>query len=205
MSVFERFVMGLIFAAAPPIALFNVGWRLCAMLCGDKDIISAALIGLVLGLIIDIVFFRKILFNAYNANTTIALFIYVFYLLCFLLYFKTLPILCIVPGIIAGFYEGRKLFLYKANSFESGYRINRVALLTMSGMAVACITSAFFVFLKFDNIITYLKTFLNAPNLQIEEWMILIVIIIASVLLIVFQYWSARRIALFAMRKDFTK
>lgn len=205
MSVFERFVMGLIFAAAPPIALFNVGWRLCAMLCRDKNSVLVALIGLILGLIIDIIFFRKILFNAYNANTTIALFIYAFYLLCFLLYFKTLPIVCIVPGIIAGFYEGRKLFLYKANSFESGYRINRVATLTMSGMAIACITSAFFIFLKFEEIITSLKHFFNVPNLRIEGWMVLIAIIIASVLLIVFQYWSARRIALFAMRKDFTK
>ncbi|MDD3092576.1 MAG: hypothetical protein PHC31_04300 [Clostridia bacterium] len=202
MSVFERFMMGLIFAAALPIALFNVGWKFCEYFYNGDYLVICALSGLILGIIADILFLRKILLNAYSAGTVLPIFIYAFYLICFLLCFRKFPIFILIPGLFAGIYEGRKLFHFKANSYESGYRIERVSQLTSAGMAISCIISAFFVYLEFDESIDFIRRLFNTPDLIIEQWIVLISIILASTVLIFIQYWITRKAALLAYGKE---
>jgi|GEM_PF-3257019 len=205
MSVFERLMMGFIFAAAPALALFNVGWHLFNMLYDGKYIVLGAIAGLVIGILIDIVFFRKVLLNAYNAGFIIPIFIYVFYMLCLFLCFKKLPVAGLVIGIMAGYYEGRKLFHYKANSFESSYRIERTAQLTSAGIAVYCMGSTFIIFTEYDDTLTALKQIFNINPLNIKVWMVLASIILFSIILIFLQFWLTKKTATYAMRKESKK
>jgi len=205
MSVFERLMMGLIFAAAPAIALFNVGWRFLDMIYDGKYIVLGAISGLVIGILIDIVFFRKVLLNAYNAGYIIPVLIYVFYMLCVFLCFSKIPVAALLIGIMAGYYEGRKLFHYKANSFEAGYRIDRTAQLTSAGVAIYCMGSTFSIFSEYDDTLIIIKKIFNINQSAIEEWMVLVFIIFISIILIFFQYWITKKTAIYALRKETKK
>ncbi len=205
MSLFERLMMGLIFAAAPAIVLFNVGWHLFDNIYDGKYIILGAIAGLVIGIFIDIVFFRKILLNAYNSGYVIPVFIYLFYMVCVFLCFNRFPVAALVIGSAAGFYEGRKLFHYKANSYESGYRIDRTAQLTSAGIATYCMGSTFFIFSEYEQTLSFIYKLIHIDQSLIKEWMVLGLVIISSIVLIFFQYWITRKTAIYALRKEIKK
>lgn len=205
MSLFERLMMGMIFAAAPAIALFNAGWHLADRIFDGEYIVIGALTGLFIGILIDLIFFRKILINAYNSGYVIPIFVYMFYMVCAFLCFNRLPVTALIIGIMAGFYEGRKLFYYKANSYESEYRIERTAQLTLAGIAVYCIGSTYFIFSEYEQVLSDINNLLHLDKTFIKEWMMLVFVIIFSIILIIFQYWITKKTAIYALRKEFKK
>lgn len=199
MSKLERFVMIIVFGSVVPIGLFEAGWWISVLAFASDTIWMGALIGLTAGLLIDLLFLRKWLFNVYIIPNTIAILIYVFYLIGLLGFFMGFPVFSIFAGIMAGVYKGRKMFHFRAGTEEAEYRINKTCWLTMVGMAATCIATTLVAFKDVKDTAGNLEGMFRL-SFEVTPLMILGITVIGGLGLIISQFWLTKMAAMIAYR-----
>ena len=199
MSKLEKFVMIVVFGSVVPIGLFEAGWWISVLAFHEDTIWMGALIGLTAGLLIDLLFLRKWLFNVYIIPNTIAILIYVFYLIGLLGFFMGFPVFSIFAGIMAGVYQGRKMLHFKAGTEEAEYRINKTCWLTMVGMAATCMGTTLVAFKDVKDTAGNLEGMFRL-SFEVTPLMILGITVIGGLGLIISQFWLTKMAAMIAYK-----
>lgn len=199
MSKPERFVMALVFGSVVPIGLFEAGWWISVLVFHADTIWAGALTGLVLGILIDLLFLRKWLANVYVIPYVITILVYLFYMIGLLGFFMGFPVFNIFAGIMAGAYQGRKMFHFKAGTEEAEYRINKTCWLTMIGMAATCIGTTLVAFKDVEDTAGNLEGMFGL-SFEVTPLMILAITVIGGLILIISQFWLTKKAAMIAYR-----
>ncbi|MHC4149601.1 MAG: hypothetical protein ACYSR5_08975 [Planctomycetota bacterium] len=112
---------------------------LFAAIVFDKEVLGPwLLLGMLPGVLIDVLFLKRWVKNAYQINAKIIGGLYIFYSVCALGFFMGIPIGCIFLGVLAGFYAGRKVSLAGNNQINSRGYFRRVAVFSSAVMVLIC-------------------------------------------------------------------
>lgn len=140
----EKFALGSILAPLAPLALFMGFWWLSYAILPEKWIAYGTLFGLLLGILAEVLFLKKLIERAYRLGTVFWLAVLVFYSVGTFGFFMGVPVFNPALSVPAGFVVGWKL----AHEMADGTRVHRASLrtciLTTVLMALVCAASAFF-------------------------------------------------------------
>lgn len=178
--------------------LFLAGWWGSIGLVAERDIFKIALLGLGLGILIDLIFLKKWVANAFNLNRAILLFIYLFYSICIYGFFMGFPVFNAAMGIVAGLYVGRRMYHQKTDSREFDRNVQVTSVFATAVMAVICLSSALLA-LSETNLPAQLEGMFNL-NFEVTWPMIIGIIVLGGTALILSQYWLTRKAASLAFR-----
>ena len=143
MRNFEKKLIGLILGAIFPIFFFMLSiviWFLFDK--SENSVFIYPVVGILLGLVINLIFFKNWIAQRYSLPLWFLFLIYAFYNLCIFGFFMGVPVFNIIMGIPAGYYYGKRILYNKIQPDEHTKIINRVSLFTGFIMALICYISA---------------------------------------------------------------
>jgi hypothetical protein len=138
----ESSIRGLILAPLAPLALLLGGWWLAYFFLPEKRIFLGALLGFVLGLLVDIPLLQK---QSASADTFPNIFwaaIFLFYSVGFFGFFMGVPVFNLALAIPAGFILGSRLASQRADEIGLRFAMRRAAVFTTTVLAFICMASA---------------------------------------------------------------
>ncbi|MHC4394501.1 MAG: hypothetical protein ACYS1A_02485 [Planctomycetota bacterium] len=137
----ETVILWMLFGTPLVLICFAAGGFISVVLFDEKHVLAMALGGLAVGIILDAVFLRRPIKNAYRINNKILIALYIFYSIGALGFCMGVPILNFGVGIVAGFYTARKMQCTKADQIQRNRNIKRTAIFSaVSMMAMCCLT-----------------------------------------------------------------
>ncbi len=200
-ELFEKILLLVVLGGVAPIGLLLCGWWV-AFLLGPEDMIPFfALLGLGLGLLVDLLFLQKWIESAYRFHPLILAAIYLFYSVGMFGFFMGVPVFNILWGPLAGFYMGRRLKLQ--NSDQIKIIIHWVSLFTAFVLVVACLASLLLAASETTlaaNINGMLADMLGLKT-SFNNQTILLLSIIAGTGMVVLEYFLTRVAARFALNQ----
>jgi hypothetical protein len=134
----ESVVLGMFFGFGPIVFCFLATMVIASIFFGKEALGPWVLWSLVPGIIIDILFLKKWVRNAYHTNSKILAGIYLFYSVVALGMGMGLPILNFVLGIMAGVYAARKMHLIGTDEQSRNQAFRKTALFCAIVMAFMC-------------------------------------------------------------------
>jgi len=140
----ERLFFTFLLAPPMPLTLFMGFWWLSYTFLPEKWIPYGVLPGLLLGILIDIVFLKKLVERVYELSTVFWLAVLLFYSVGIFGFFMGVPVFNTALAIPAGFVIGGKLAHEMVNGVQLRRTTVRTCILTTMLMALVCATSAFF-------------------------------------------------------------
>lgn len=186
MNTYDKIFFGIIFGAVLPVTLFLAGWWSTIGFVPENQIFIYALAGILLGIIIDFFFIKKVLLNLFNLKNFVLILIYFFYSICCFGFFMGVPLFNTLLGIIAGYYIAVKYVFIKAEKNIAEKYFNQTALFSAIIMIFVSAASATFA-LSDPYTSRGLKEMLGL-NFEITKTLFVFVIIIGGLFLICFQY-----------------
>ncbi len=137
----ETVILWMLFGTPLALICFVAGGFISVVLFDEKHVLAMALAGLAVGIILDAVFLRRPIKNAYRINNKILIALYIFYSIGALGFCMGVPILNFGVGIVAGFYTARKMQCTKADQIQRDRNIKRTAIFSaVIMMAMCCLT-----------------------------------------------------------------
>ena len=137
----ETVILWILFGTPLALICFLAGAFISVVLFEEKHVLAMALAGLAVGIILDAVFLRRPVKNAYRINNKILIALYIFYSIGVLGFCMGVPILNFGVGIVAGFYTARKMQCTKADRIQRNRNIKRTAIFSaVIMMAMCCLT-----------------------------------------------------------------
>ena len=155
------------------------------------------LLGLGVGIIIDLLFLGKWVYAAFQIHPMILIAIYLFYSVGIYGFFMGVPVFNIIMGPLAGFYIGRRLKREKADPEGTKRVIHRTGLLASFVLAVACTASLFLAASEVTlagNINGMLRDMLGL-NFTFNYQTILALSVFAGIGIVVMEYFLTRVVA----------
>ena len=134
----DKYFLSFIYAPIIPIILFLSGWWVSLPFYRDNRITIFALTGLAAGILIDILFRRKLINEGYRRSVLLNSVIFLFYSVMGFGFFMGVPVFHPALGIIAGLYIARKSFINGASAVEFCQSI-RVCAFFLYYRAVFCL------------------------------------------------------------------
>lgn len=143
MNKFEKIFYGLLIGSVLPITGFLAGWWSLSQNANNLIIGVAAFSGLGLGLLLDVLFIKKWVANAYRLPPTILMAIYLFYSICIFGFFMGVPVFNVVLALPAGVFIGARLAHLNLNPIEEKKKVHQALTFTLLMMGLICAASAF--------------------------------------------------------------
>ena len=138
LKIVESLVLYVFFGLVPVMAIF-MATVLFAAIVFDKEVLGPwTLLGMLPGVLIDVLFLKRWVKNAYQINAKIIGGLYIFYSVCALGFFMGIPLGCVFLGVLAGFYAGRRFSLTGNNQINSKSYFRRVAIFSSAVMVLMC-------------------------------------------------------------------
>ncbi len=138
----ERFGLGLILGPVPPLVGLLAGWWSGYTWLPEARIPFAALTGLLLGLLVDILFLKRWVGAAGRFDPKLWIAIYLFYSMGMFGFFMGVPVFNAALAVPAGFVVGGRLAAREADSLQVRRAAGRTALFTTGVLALICAASA---------------------------------------------------------------
>jgi len=138
MNKTESVILGMFFGVGPIVFCFLATMVTASIFWGKEALGPWALWSLVPGVIIDILFLKKWVRNAYRMNNKILAGIYLFYSVVALGMGMGLPVLNFVLGIMAGIYSARRTHFAGADQQSRNQVFKKTAVFCAAVMAVMC-------------------------------------------------------------------
>jgi hypothetical protein len=148
--------------------------------------------GLIIGIITDILYLKKLVRIALDLPAWIILGLYVFYNVCIYGIFMGFPVFNLGMGVIAGYYYGIRINYKKISLTQIEYIKKRVALFTGFIMLLICISSGLLA--MFEKTIGSELQHMLGLGFEVTRGMIISIILIGGITLIVAQYFITRTI-----------
>jgi len=134
----ETVILWMLFGTPLALICFVAGGFISVVMFDEKHVLAMALAGLAVGIILDAVFLRRPIKNAYRINNKILIALYIFYSIGALGFCMGVPILNFGVGIVAGFYTARKMQCTKADQIQCNRNIKRTAIFSAIVMMLMC-------------------------------------------------------------------
>lgn len=138
LKIVESFMLYVFFGLVPVMAIFMATVLFAAIVFGKETLGPWILLGMLPGVLIDALFLKRWVKNAYQMNSKVIGGLYVFYSVCALGFFMGIPIGCIFLGVLAGVYAGREVSLAGNNQINSRNYFRRVAIFSSAVMVLIC-------------------------------------------------------------------
>lgn len=138
MGKVESLILGIFFGLVAPAAFFIATVLFAAIFFGTKALGPWELWSLLPGLLIDVVFLRRWVKNAYTMSPKAIGAVYVFYSVCALGFFMGIPVGNIFLGILAGIYSARRFSLAHDSRLNAGDYFKRTAIFSAVVMVLIC-------------------------------------------------------------------
>ncbi len=143
MEKLERIFLGLIIGGVLPILLGLVSFMVWFYTGQNPDTPLIYLVsGVLAGLILDLIFLKRLINNRYALPLWVVISIYLFYNIVFFGMFMGLPVLNVLLGLPAGFYMGNRVVFNGVPAEKYPLITKRVSLFTGSIMLLICMASA---------------------------------------------------------------
>jgi hypothetical protein len=134
----ESVILGMFFGFGPIVFCFLATMIITAIFWGKESFGPWALWSLVPAVVIDILFLKKWVRNAYHTNSKILAGIYLFYSVVALGMGMGIPILNFVLGIMAGVYIARRMHFHRADEQRRKQAFRKTAVFCAVVMAIMC-------------------------------------------------------------------
>ncbi len=187
MKNFDTKFLSFIYSPVIPILLFLIGWWGSLPFFQDNLIFMFAILGLIIGIIINKIFLNKFISIGYNQKTIILITIYLFYSIGIFGFFMGVPVFNALLGIIASIYTTRKTIMNNEKEEILKKNLNNTALFCSSILLFFCICSAYLA-LKDPYTGENIKGMLGL-NFEVTETIIYGIIIIGGLILLALQYF----------------
>lgn len=188
MTKLDKLFLSLILYPIFPILFFLVFWWISVPYIQEQYVYISALLGICLGILIDIFFVKKYISKGYDLNNISLILIYLFYSVCIFGFFMGVPVFNILLGIPAGIYTARKIY-YK-NIKEKEKLITNTCIFTSIAMLFICISSAVIALLS-ESTISDLTGMLNL-QFVLTPLILRIGIVIGGIFLVILQYFVTK-------------
>jgi hypothetical protein len=190
----ESAVIGLALGAVPVTSGFLAGWWISVPLVPESRIYQFALVGLGLGILVDVLFLRGWVRRAYLLKPWVWRAVYVFYSVGMLGCFMGVPVFNVALAFPAGVFVGRWLVHCGADSARVRRTARDTALFTTSVLGLVCLASAS-IALASPSTAADLKGMLGFP-FRVTRPMIPGLIVGGGLLLLALNWWlSVRSVA----------
>lgn len=184
---FDKIIFGLLIGGFFPLLLGLLSMIFWFYTSKQESLALIYLIGGILpGLIIDIKYLNTWIKNRYRLSVWFVVSIYTLYNIFLLGMFMGFPVFNLFPGIIAGYYYGKKLHFLKVPSENYALITKRVSLFTGMIMMLICIFSGFIALIG-NGVGPDLQQMLGLP-FEPSKSLILVTAIIGGIFLVVAQY-----------------
>jgi hypothetical protein len=196
----ESIIVGTCIAILAPVCLFFAAWWLSFAVVSERLVPVFAFGGLGLGILLDAFFLRRWTLRAYGIRLRWLAALYIFVAVIAYAVSMGVPVLILVPGVLAGAYMGRRLRHARSDVGSATRVIRRTSLFLAGVIACACGFSAFlalrehFTGSDIDRMFN-LKFHLTRP-------MISVFIAVGGAALVACQYWLAARFARLAIGRQ---
>jgi len=123
-----------------PLLGLLLGWWGSYFAFPNASVMSTACIGIVIGLLIDLVFWRRIV-NLFSYSFRSLLAVYLFYSIGVFGFFMGVPVFNVVVGIVAGYVAGRRL-LDESDRTKREAMVITILFTTSVTLLLLCVASA---------------------------------------------------------------
>ena len=187
MRKIESVTIGVLFGAVPIIICFLSGWWISIPFVPESWISKCALTGLVVGVLVDLVFLKNWVRNAYSMKPIIWMMIYLFYSIGMFGFFMGIPIFNIALALPAGFFIGGWLAFTHAGFTQMKKAARQAALFTTSVLALICLASAT-IALANSSTALELQHMFRLP-VQVTPAILIGIILCGGIILLFLQWW----------------
>lgn len=183
----ERSIRSLILAPLAPLALLLGGWWLAYFLLPENLIFPGALLGFILGLLVDIPLLRRWTWRTETFGNLFWAAVFLFYSIGFFGFFMGVPIFNLALAIPVGFVLGSRLATQKTDEIGLHFVARRAAGFTTIVLIFICAASAIIALADpytGDN----LRGMLGLP-FEVTQAMAVGLIVIGGALLLLLNWW----------------
>lgn len=186
MKIFEKILFSAVLGALFPIlGLIAVWWGIFAFF-QDRVPFQVIFIGLLIGIIVDVVYLKKWVENAYSINIKIWMAIYIFYSLGMLGFFMGVPVFHLTLAIPAGFLIGGRLARRSADLDEFRRTKRITCRFTTCVLTFVCAASGTIALLDpFTG--SFIQRLLGL-HFEVTRWMLAVVILIGGLGLLILNW-----------------
>jgi len=195
MSKVDRFIFTVIYGGVMPVFLFLAFWWSTIKIIPEKYIFIFASSGIILGLIFDALFLKKIMKNIFDANIFLPLLVFIFYSVCIYGFFMGVPVFNAVMGLIAGRYCALRAG-YLGQDNEQKRKSGKCSAAVSSFVQAAFCAASAVLAVNHKNTPNEIKHMLGL-QFDINRTMVWLIIIIGGTLLVASEYY----LTLFAFRR----
>ena len=194
----EILFLGAVFGVIFPILCFLIGWWGGLPILPEETIRYTALAGLLVGVVIDILFLKKWIINAYRMDLKWLVVLYLFYSIGLFGFFMGVPIFNLLLGLFAGFYMGLRVADGKKPHDEAEEIFKKTAFFTSFVLVVVCITSLWLV--GTDSSTAANINGMLALSQPLTQQSIMTVSAVGGVVFVVLEFFITRGIARWAYK-----
>lgn len=191
MKRLDAVIIAVFIGAVPPIAGFLVGWWAALSLLPERAIPFAALGGLLVGFVIDMVFLRRWVRRAYDTGYGVWMALYLFYSVGLFGLSMGVPVLNVLLGVPAGLYVGARLAHEHADQRQTSLMARCTALFTTAVLGLVCSASALLALLD-PYTAANLEGMLGL-GFRVTQPMIIGIIAIGGLALLVLEWWLTHK------------
>jgi hypothetical protein len=205
-SRWEKVLVGGFVGAAVPFTLMVIGWWGSASLLmsgllrvTDAQIAVVALVGLALGLLLDLLFLRRGIAAFYRVDLRLLAPIYLFWTATATAFFMGLPLGNLLLGTVAGAYVGRRAVNGAMQGPDRWRLVGRTSLCT-AGVTSAAALGIGLLAAREPYTLAPFRRLLGLDQAAATVTVDLAIVVVAVVLLAVIQFWLTRLSAVVTMR-----
>ncbi len=191
MAKIEKIFLVCVLGAIPPIAGFLGGWWGTFKFFPVNLVITAAGLGLFLGLVIDSLFLKKWVDKAYQMDLRYWMAIYLFYSIGIFGMFMGVPIFNLFLALPACFFMSRRLVNMRAEAGELSRFGKGTRLFATIVLAIICLTSAIIALID-PTTGANLKGMLGV-DFEVTKPIIWGIILIGGSVLLILQWWFMKK------------
>jgi hypothetical protein len=183
----ENAAISIILGALPVIACFLAGWWISIPFVPESRVCLCALIGLLLGILVDVIFLGGWIRCAYSIKTWVWKAVYVFYSIGMLGFFMGVPVFNVMLALPAGVFVGRWLVHSGADSTRMHKTARQAAVFTTSILGGVCIVSASIALV--DPSTAHNLQGMLGLSFQVTHGMIIGIILVGGVMILALDWW----------------
>ncbi|PKO02372.1 MAG: hypothetical protein CVU43_08055 [Chloroflexi bacterium HGW-Chloroflexi-5] len=187
MCKYEKLFLGIVLGAIFPLIGFLAGWWSTSQLASNAWVFIAALVGLIIGIIVDALILKKWVSKAFEMDLRLWMGILFFYAICVFGFFMGVPVFNLALAIPAGLVIGRKFAHQKSPAVAENRTILRTNLFTTGVLAFICASSAFLA-LRDPTTAANLEGMLRL-NFEVTQGMIVALIVVGGAGLLAVHWW----------------
>ncbi len=194
----EILFLAAVFGGIFPILCFLIGWWSGVSILPEGSIKYTALGGLLVGIIVDVLFLKKWVIQAYTMDLKWLIAIYLLYSIGLFGFFMGVPVFNLLLGLFAGFYMGLRMVEEKKTQAEAESVFKKTGLFTSFVLGAACVIAIVIAAMDASTAANINGMFGLKDPLSIET--ILILSGVGGAALVVLEYYLTRGIARWAYK-----